>query len=150
MVALASVARRLQLTPGVRRIVEMPNRFCIALVVALLMSACASCPTDPTPEPVCRPLSQPLTTESGALSVTCERLSSDSFILDCTIHDLRGGLRSTYGHFMLVGRGQIDFNPHLADTYLSWDGCYTVLLRDGRRLNMVDIVTSEPLGTKLE
>jgi len=39
-------------------------------------------------------------------------------------------------------REQPGFDPTAASSYESWDGCYVIVLRDGSRLEEVEIISS--------
>jgi hypothetical protein len=119
----------------------MMNCRSLVVVAALTMTACAKHPPV-TLESDCRPLSEPLTTDSGAVSIACDSPSSDRFHISCTIRSRDGARPSRVGQFVVSGSHASDFDPYSVSLDpAGWDGCYTIYLRDGHQLEEVEIIT---------
>ena len=91
-------------------------------------------------EPECRPLTEPLTVQSGAITIDCAVKPGLSLDLDCTIRDRSGAVRKS-GNFMLADpRPALGFDPKDPSSFASWDGCFVIRLRDGGRLEEIEII----------
>lgn len=117
---------------------------------AIFWGASCTARRPPMPDPTCIPLSQPLTVVGGEVVIACVADPDEPaewgplFFIDCRIRPTGGDRQAKSGHFMLDQRGGVvvGFDATDASTYVSWDGCSTIHLRDGRELEEVTIISS--------
>lgn len=120
----------------------MNNPYKIVATGALVMAAGCSIRRAETYLPECHPLPEPLLVDSGAVSIKCSETPGHSPDLDCTIVNRTGELKKT-GIFMFGDRRQAPgFDPTDVNSYASWDGCFVIALRDGSKLEEVEIISS--------
>jgi hypothetical protein len=97
----------------------------------------------------CRPLSTPITVESGAVSITCGEESEHGFWFRCAISQSGQGQAVKSGLFAFSDARQASgFDPTEANVYASWDGC-SIRLRDGRILEEIEVISSVCDGPRL-
>lgn len=114
-----------------------------AVLAALVVTVSCMVHHRVSQEPKCHPLAKPLSVDGGAVSIECASRLEGSFTFSCTIRSRDTGHPVKSGNFMLAGSGRSrGFDPQSAKAYAGWDGCFTIFLQDGRRLEEVETITS--------
>jgi len=120
----------------------MKTAYPVLVVGALMLMASCSVRRPETHVLECHRLPEPLSVASGAVSVECAARAGATSDLDCTIRD-SSGVPVKKGIFIFADRRQVlGFDPTDAKAYSSWDGCFVIALRDGGRLEEIEIISS--------
>jgi len=118
-------------------------------LVAILVGAACSMHRPTEFGTLCRPVSNPLTVESGAVAITCGQEAENGSWFRCAISRSGQVQAVKSGIFAFSDAREVSgFDPTGANAYASWDGC-SIRLRDGRILEEVEVISSVCDGPRL-
>jgi len=122
------------------------SRLILTTSFASLVSCAAHHP--PTALPKCVPLSPPLSVAKGDVVITCS-VPPDQItfpfphFLECVVRPSVTAAPVKSAQFGLPQLEELNsFDPNDQNNYESWDGCFTIGLRDGRVLEEFTVITS--------
>ena len=120
----------------------------VGFAVVLGLSCATRRPVLLTPR--CLPLAKPLSVAAGEVVISCD-WEPDALVrqpwpsmVKCSIQPTMGERPTKFGQFILDDPGATSgFEPADGSAFTSWDGCFTIQLRDGRTLGELTVITSD-------